>query len=337
IRVIDLADNSQDEPLVRLKLTHIVQSGEWVLGVSWSHILGDAAANLHFLNTLSCYYQQIEPLGPSPIFERRLWREDEADESFLSLMKQMRDAKPMAEIMKTFMGDQQTYDPVNLQFSGEQLARLRTLAGGSSVSVQDALSAYIILTLNTYCYDNDDERRILRTNTAVNYRGVCDSIGPKGLVANGVLMMLSDDFDDPYSLSSIAKTIRRSINKSREPKFLGTWIATADGLMRKIFRNKYSIDMKLVPNEIVVNSHTRYDWAGLVDFGYTNKCRFYTAWTGALYLRAFVLNPVKHENEWLLRDQNGSEISFRIETDLKEKFLNAWKQDISENFENVKK
>ncbi|CAF3837062.1 unnamed protein product, partial [Adineta steineri] len=42
IRVIDLADNSQDEPLVRLKLTHIVQSGEWVLGVSWSHILGDA-------------------------------------------------------------------------------------------------------------------------------------------------------------------------------------------------------------------------------------------------------------------------------------------------------
>ncbi|CAF4327731.1 unnamed protein product, partial [Adineta steineri] len=55
------------------------------------------------------------------------------------------------------------------------------------------------------------------------------------------------------------------------------------------------------------------------------------------YLRAFVLNPVKHENEWLLRDQNGSEISFRMEKDLKEKFLNAWKQDISENFENVKK
>jgi hypothetical protein len=176
--------------------------------------------------------------------------------------------------------------------SGEQPAKLRTLAGGNSITIQDALTAYIILTLNTYCYYNNDERRILRTNTAVNYRGVSDSIGPQGQVSNTILMMLSDNFDNPYSLSNIAKTIRRSINKSSEPKFLESCITTADGLMRKNVRNNNLIDMGIFPHEFVVNSNLRYDWAGLVDFGYRNKCRFYTGWTGAFYLRVFRLNPV---------------------------------------------
>jgi hypothetical protein len=336
IQATNIFGNSQDEPLVHFKLTHLVQSGEWILGASWAHVLGDAAAFIHFLNTLSCFYQQVEPLGPLPVFERRLWREDEADQSFLPLMKQQRDAKPTAEIFKVFLDDQITYDPVNLHFSSAQLTKLRILAGGKNITIQDTLTAYIILTLNTYCYFDNDERRILRTNTAVNYRGVSDAIGRKGQISNAVLMMLSDNFDDPYSLSNIATTIRRSINKSRDTKFLETWIATADGLMRKNIKDDKLIDMGLFPNEIVVNSNLRYDWANLVDFGYRDKCRFYTAWTGALYLRTFRLNPEQNGNEWLARDHDGAEISFRMEKELKEKFVNAWKADISNNFENVK-
>jgi hypothetical protein len=336
IPATNIFGNSQDEPLVHFKLTHLVQSGEWILGASWAHVLGDAAVFLHFLNTLSCFYQQVEPLGPLPVFERRLWREDEADQSFLPLMKQQRDAKPTAEIFKVFLDDQITYDPVNLHFSSAQLTKLRILAGGKNITKQDALTAYIILTLNTYCYFDKDERRILRTNTAVNYRGVSDAIGPKGQISNAVLMMLSDNFDDPYSLSNIATTIRRSINKSRNTKFLETWIATADGLMRRNMKDDKLIDMGLFPNEIVVNSNLRYDWANLFDLGYKDKCRFYTAWTGALYLRTFRLNPERNGDEWLARDHDGAEISFRMEKELKEKFVNAWKRDISENFENVK-
>ena len=126
IHAANIFGNSQDEPLVRIKLTHLVQSGEWVFGVSWAHLLGDAAAFLHFLNALSCFYQQMEPLVPSPVFERRLWRADEADQSFLSIVKQQRDAKPTAEIIRLFLGDQIIYDPLVLRFSGAQLTKLRT-------------------------------------------------------------------------------------------------------------------------------------------------------------------------------------------------------------------
>ncbi|CAF2718278.1 unnamed protein product [Rotaria sp. Silwood2] len=336
VQVTKLFNDSSDEPLVRFKLTHIVQSGEWVLGISWYHPLGDAASCLHFSNTLSRFYQQMEPTKPLPIFERRLWREDEANPLVLPIPKQVREAQPTEEVLKFFLADQLNYDQVNLHFSGEQLATLRKLAGGDSVTIQDALTAYIILTLNTYCYNNNDERRILRTNTAINFRGISDAIAPQGQVANAVYSMLSDSFEDPYSLSNIAKTIRQSIIQLRDSKFLEAGLAAVDVLMRNNVRNNKLPDLRLVPNEFVVNSNHRYDWASFVDFGYTDRCRFYTVWTGALYLRAFRLNPEKDGNKWLPRDRDGAEIAFRMEKDLKDKFINAWKRDITDNFKSVK-
>ena len=148
--------------------------------------------------------------------------------------------------------------------------------------------------------------------------------------------MLSDHFDHPYSLSNIATVIRRSMNKSRDAKFLETWIATADGVMRNNIKYDKLIDMGVYPNELLVNSNLKYDWANLVDFGYTDKCRFYTPWIGALCVRTFRLNPEKNGNEWLARDHDGAEISFRMEKDLKAKFVCACKRDIGDNFENVK-
>ncbi len=336
VQVVKLIPGSQDEPLVRLKLTHIVRSGEWVLGASWAHVLGDAAAMLNFLNTISRFYQHLESLEPLPVFERRLWLEDEADQSFLPIMKHLTHVGPFLEMFELFSSWEDTHEQLSIRFSGEQLARLRELAGGNNVTIQDSLSAYVILTLNTHCYQNDVQRRILRTNTTVNFRGVSDTIAPAGLVSNAVFQMLSDDYDDPLSLTSIARTIRRSIIRSRDPTFLEAWLATADGLMRKIAREHLLANWDQFPNEVLVNSNYKYDWVGLVDFGYTDKCRLYTAWTGPLYFRVFRLNPVKDGAEWLPRDRNGAEVAFRIEKDMKDSFVRAWQKDIEENFANVK-
>ena len=329
--------HAKDEPLVRLKVTQIVQSDEWVLGVSWYHPLGDAETCLQFSNVLSRFYQQLPPLPPSPLFERRLWREEAADRSALPIPKQFRDAKSTEEVSKTSETLQLDYDPVCLHFSGEQLATLRMLAGGMSVSIQDALTAYIIVTLNTYCYANNVERRVLHTINIVNLHGVSDAIAASGQASNALFMMLSDDFDDPYSLTNVAQKIRLSILRSRNSQLLEPAIAVVDGLMRKNARENKRPDPSLIPNEIAVNSNLKYDWAGLVDFGHTDKCRFYTAGMRALYLRVFRLNPEKHRDRWLPRDRNGAEVSFRLETEVKEEFVSAWKRDLAENFVKVKR
>ena len=58
------------------------------------------------------------------------------------------------------------------------------------------------------------------TLTVVNYRGVSDSIAVEGQVSNALFYMLSKNFNDPYSLSNIAKIIRQSIIQLRNPKDL---------------------------------------------------------------------------------------------------------------------
>lgn len=329
-------NDDDDEPLVRLKLTHITQSDEWVLGISWYHPLGDAASCFHFSNTLSRFYQQMEPIKPLPIFERHLWKEEDTHQLVLPLPKQYLYSQSMEEVMKTYLSLQPSYDPVHLYFSGDQLTKLRTLAGGDNITVQDALTAYIILTLNTCCYKHDDERRILYTATVINCHGVSDSICCYSECSNCLFMMRSDNFNDPYSLSSISETIRQSIIKARDPKLLAPALATLDGIFRKNIKNNLTASAALIPNEFGVNSNFRFDWANLVDFGYTDQCRFHTPWSGILYARVFRLNPIKNGNNWLPRDRNGAYVSFRMEKDLKEVFLNALKQDILENFENVR-
>jgi len=329
-------NSSEDEPLVRFKLTHIVQSNEWALGVSWYHPLGDAEPCLRFCNTLSRFYQQLEPLPPMPIFERRIWQADDVKPSILPIPWQFQDAQPLDLSGATVMRQQADYTPVKIRFTGEQLATLRKLAGGDSITIQDAMTAYIIVTLNTHCYKDQSDRMMLHTITVTNVRGVADSIAPQGLVSNALFMMVSNDFPDPYSLSSVAKTIRQSIHQERDPEALAPAIAAVDQILRKNVKERKSANPELVPNELAVNSNYRYDWAGLFDFGYTDKCRFYTHWCGPLYLRVFRLNPEKQNNEWLPRDRHGADVSFRLEKELTEKFLDAVKQDTANNFQNLK-
>ncbi len=327
--------NSSDQPLFHLKVTHLIQSGEWVMGASWSHILGGACAFASFLHALSRFYQQLEPLEPSPVFERRLWYKDEADQSLLATMKVFSDSVSTKEY-EVYMNEQLTHDQMNLHFSGKQLADLRKLVLDDTVTTHDVMIAYIILILNTHCFSNDGQR-ILHTSTDVNFRGISNSIAPSNLVANCVLRMLSCNFDDPYSLSSISKTLRRSIIASRNPKFVERWVATADGLLRDMMRDDRKPNMKIFANEIVMNSNFRYDWASLVDFGHTDKCRFYTHGTMNLFLRVFRLNPMYDGSEWTKRDCEGAEVVFCIEKSIKKKFVDAWQQDVSENFINVKR
>ena len=336
IEVTKLMHGSHDEPLFRLKLTRIVENDEWVMGVSWSHILGDAAACLHFLNTISLLYQQMALPEPAPIFERRLWADGYTDSSLLPMMRYLQDSQTLEQTIQRFYADQITNGQVNMCFSAEQLARLRTMAGGTNVSFQDALTAYVILTLNSHCVENN-EQLITRTNMVVNIRGVSDKISPHGHVANALIVIQSDPFDDPRSLSSIAMAIRRSIIRARDPKFLESWFPTADNLMRKMIEKNRIPNSRPPPGEILVNSCLRYDWASLVDFGHSNKCRFYTARAYVSYIRVFRLNPVYDGAKWMERDLQGAEVAFRIDNKNKERFLSVWKQDVEENFTNVKK
>lgn len=69
IPIHELLSGSKDEPLLRLKMTYLIRTGECILGISWAHVLGDAMSCLRFFNTLSMFYQDLPSPEPTPIFE----------------------------------------------------------------------------------------------------------------------------------------------------------------------------------------------------------------------------------------------------------------------------
>lgn len=326
----------KDEPLLRIKVTVLVRSNEYVLGTSFSHLVGDAASSLHFLNDLSRLYQGLEPILARPIFDRHLWTKDDADKYLLSNLKPYKKAVKREVVLADLAHSQEATDQLNISFSSIQLAKLHSLTGDDDgeVTLHDTLCAYMIVTMNKVLVLLSNEC-FRRAYTLVNYRDSSYSIAPMGHVANSFAIMLTSDFPDPFSLISVAKTIRQPIKQCRDKDFLNKWIPTADLLMRQIVKND-ELNCVWDTDEVVINSNYKYDWSKQVDFGMTNQCRFHTATSLKSYFRIFRLNPTKNKNGNWLKDSDGAEVSFRIDKgEMKNKFLEIWQQDVATNFINV--
>lgn len=324
------------EPLLRFKVTHLLLSDEYVLGTSFSRMVGDSDSNIHFLNDLSRIYQHFEPILPRPIFERPLLnKEDSDDSSFPLVMKLLQNAEKREDILARIIKEQTETDPLNMSFSSEQLNQLYNLVGNNNeVTIHDVLCAYIILTMNKHLFSTTDEY-IRRAHILINYRGVSDAFAPKGHVANSVIQALSSNFSNPLSLSSIAQTIRQAIKAIRNEDVLKEWIISAD-ISKKKLKKEGRMSFVWKKDEVVFNSNFKYDWVNQVNFGLINQCRFHTTALYKFYFRIFRLNPIKRQDGSGSRDNEGAEVAFRIpKGEGKEKFLKQWKKGIEENFLNV--
>ncbi|CAF1270526.1 unnamed protein product [Rotaria magnacalcarata] len=324
------------EPLLRIKVTRLLRSNEYVLGTSFFHMVGDANSTIHFHNDLSQMYQNLEPLLPRPVFERHSLAKEDSTFSSSSVLKLYRNTNKREVILERLGKEYTETEPVNMSFSSEQLDKLHFLVGNDNdITMHDALCAYIVVLMNKHLFITED-KYIRRAYMYVNYRGVNDLLTPKGYVANAIIQPLSSDFSNPLSLSSIAKTIRQLIKRIRQEDFLQKLVTSTNVLMTQIIKDGL-VNFVWDEDEVIFNSNYKYDWADQVDFGMKNQCRFHTMGVFKYYFRIFQLNPVKGENGIWTKDHGGAEISFRIpKGEIKEIFLAAWKKDAQENFFNVK-
>ncbi|CAF4304810.1 unnamed protein product, partial [Rotaria sp. Silwood2] len=324
------------EPLLRIKVTRLLHSDEYVLGTSFYHMVGDANSTFHFHNDLSQIYQNLKPILPRPVFERHVLNKEDSEFSLLPVLKLYQNTGKREDILARLGKEYAETDPINMSFSSEQLTKLRSLIEDTNeITAHDVLCAYIVYLMNKHLFTSEDEY-VRRAYMYINYRGVSDLLTPKGYVANAIMQPLSSDFPNPLSLSSIAKTIRQLIKTTRQEDFLQNWVTSANILMKKIIKDGH-VNFVWDKDEAIFNSNYKYDWADQVDFGMKNQCRFHTMGIFKYYFRIFQLNPVKGENGNWIKDNEGAEVSFRIpKGEIKEKFLAAWKKDIQENFLNVK-
>ena len=322
----------ETEPLLRVKVTRLLRSDEYILGTSLMHMVGDAQSYIHFLNDFSQIYQNLEPILPRPIFERHLLHEEDPETSLSSALKLYRNTHRREVILDRISKEQNETDPMNISISSKQLSKLHKLvADTSEITIHDALCAYIIFLINKYLCTNENEY-IRRVYVYVNYRSVSDSLTPKGYVANAIVQPLSCDFPNPVSLSDIAKIIRQLVKMTRQEDLVKKWITSTNILMKQFIKDGH-VNFVWDKDEVVFNSNYKYDWANQVNFGMKNQCRFHTSGIFKYYFRIFHLNPLKKENKCWIKDNGGVEIAFRIpKGEIKEKFLKA----LQEDFLNVK-
>ena len=184
------------------------------MGISWAHVLGDACACIQFLNTFSRLYQGLPTLEPLPVFPRRLWHRENIDPTYLPMMKHLTESLTMEEILQRTQDKEKISEQINLHFHDDDLLRLRQLVNDNTLTIHDLLIAYIIITLNRLYLKTNEDLLIHHTNIIINYRGVSDRIAPTNLIANCTFRMISENFSDSHSLSSVVQSIARS-NLSR--------------------------------------------------------------------------------------------------------------------------
>ncbi len=251
-------------------------------------------------------------------------------------MKYYRDGAPIETLLKIYREEHQSSDPLTMTFSSKQLALLRTRVGGDQliVSANDALIAYVIFRLNTHFFF--EQQPIQRAPIVVNYRRISTALCSSVQVGNCFMHILSDDFSDPYSFSTIAQTLRRSINKSREEPFVLSQIATENLALKQLNDKQFMPSWICFDNEVFVNSQYKCDWAEKVDMGMTNQCRMHMSQAKKFYFRVFRANPVREKDGTLTRDMGAAELSVRLTRGpQKEIFLQAWKNDVKEHFAGV--
>jgi hypothetical protein len=323
------------ESLVRFKITHLVLSGEYVLGTSFYHMIGDANTKIRFLNDLSRIYQHFEPVLPRPIFERQLLKNENLDYSLPNIIDLSKNAGNREILLDCLTKEHSETDPINMSFSSEQLIQLHNLIeNNDEITTHDALCAYIILTLNKHFFSTTDEY-IRHVRMIVNYRGVCNRLAPIGYVGNSLITTIPSEFSNPLSLSNIAKIIRQSIKSIRNEDLIEKYVTSADVLCRQLIKDN-RINFIFGSKEFIFNSNLKYDWTNEVNFGMINQCRFHTVALYKFYFRIFQLNPIKNQDGIWIKDNGGAEIAFRIPKGQgKETFLAAWKKDIEQKFVNV--
>ena len=320
-------------PLLRLKVTRLTCSKEFVLGISFSHLIGDAGSFALFLDDLSRLYQDLEPRALRPVFDRCLWPNEKPDLALIATMKNYRDGAPIETLVDAYRKEHESSDPLTMIFSSKQLALLRIRAGGDPpiVSTNDALIAYVIYRLNTHFFL--EQEPIQRASIAVSYRGISQTVCSPVQVGNCFMHILSDDFSDPYCFSMIAQTLRHSINRARKEPIAISHVATENLALKQLDDQQFKPNWTCFDNEVFVNSQYKYDWAAQFDLGMTHRCRMHMAQAKKLYLRVFRPNPVQEKDGTWSRDVDAAEVSVRLTRGPQmELFVQAWKNDVKEDF-----
>ena len=183
------------EPLLTVKLT--VSPSHTAIGLSWCHVLGnpsviqillrilmialgDGRAFYDFTICLSALYENVDPsmLPPPPSLYRHVFplpycASDAVSRNFLTRMPHLSQDYAPKKLFQMYADVEARTDHVQLRFTGASLDGIRALAGEGAgdvrLSVQDCLTAYLVVTLSK-CLEKPI-KRVINALDVSNFKG----------------------------------------------------------------------------------------------------------------------------------------------------------------------
>ncbi|KAG8947535.1 hypothetical protein FRC03_001020 [Tulasnella sp. 419] len=330
-----------DEPLLGLKLTF--WKNKTIMGIAWSHTLGDAKAFYHFTVYLSGLYQDLnapedrlpmKPFFPRHVFTASSKADAETAQRFQDRMPHLREDFTPPELFEKHTTMDATTDEIQIRLSGATLDKIYEKAQaddnqGLKLTTVDALMAYLTTILNQ-CYETPSQCVI---NT-VDYRSPANATSYPSFLhpasaSNCILMMYSDQIprDKIHSIPAIAQIIRKSIIQGREPEFVEMWISFASEYLRKSANADRVQWFPPRDGECLVNSNYRTDWND-AHFGFKGHSKFFTSWAAERYFRVFTSNPETQAPS--SKGTRSADVNFCVRRDLREKAINILRADFPE-------
>ncbi|KAJ7615927.1 hypothetical protein FB45DRAFT_1064117 [Roridomyces roridus] len=247
-----------DEPMLKIKVTYCSKTNESVIGLSYSHILGDGDLIVTFLGAWSQYYQGKEPFLGRPTYERyqspqppaEFNNNPETDAFIKRHLKHLIKIPPREQWMEMFLAAQKWTTSVDLFFSGQQIEQLRYIAdfctdrAAKRTTQQDALGAYLITTLNR-CLDVP----ITCVMTTVTSRGIKnpDNIKPGDWCApgyfaagNNIIQVYTPSLsiNEASSIGAVAAAMRNSVREARQYEHAKRIFAISESIALRIANEK---------------------------------------------------------------------------------------------------
>ncbi|KAJ7617263.1 hypothetical protein FB45DRAFT_1063761 [Roridomyces roridus] len=339
---------SWDEPLLRVRVTYCRKSNETYIGWSSSHMLGDGEFVYQFLYAWSQYYQGKALLFGAPTYEKYRTaptpelNDNPATAEFVErYLQHLKTLYPMDKWMGMVGDVIGSTSQVDMMFSAHQIAQFRAVADmhpgrkGTHASAQDAVSAYLITTLNRVL-----PTPIIKVSSMLSYRGIKNPTDlkaddwriPGGLaLGNAIFQAFTPTLpaEQTSSIGAVALAIRQSLKDTRKYDHVKRIVAVSEPIWMRQSTEQKEHKFWSDDGTFVINSMPKVNLNQL-HFGYgpeRTRVVLYGAFAG--YARFFQAPPVKLPNgDWEAND-GAMVMCVRVPTEVKDKFLARIAEDLN--------
>jgi len=262
---------------------------------------------LRFAHTLSQIYQGQPPEDPTPYYipeplprSASEIEEEAPSPSSSPSFWSTRNFDPV-EVQHHYKTDYFASSRVNLSLSPIILGKLKDFVSQAVkgliarddipdlqpeifISRQDAISAYIVATMNRFL-----PNAVTYVICNMNYRGM---IPPVNIGTNATTFIQTPLLSpsEQRDIASIALSLRCSILRARKPDQILSDLTFAQECMLEAF-SRGRVYVTIPPSDAaLVNGNAQYDWNS-PHFGYPGRTRVHTFGLASRYIRIFQSNP----------------------------------------------